>query len=208
MSEHGLRESKKAATRLALSRAVLSLATRDGIDAVTVDAVAAEAGVSVRTFHNYFGGKADALIHLASDLIDRIVTDIHDRPGDEPFWDSLRIILSDIVTGDNGIDPAEAVTLLRLFDTEPALTSHCGRAALVDTAEQRLDEAFTARGLNADSLYPHLAFVTALATARAALEFWVARRDSRGTSAHAVLDAAFDQAASGMTAPLPHLEEF
>ncbi|GAA11520.1 MULTISPECIES: TetR/AcrR family transcriptional regulator [Gordonia] len=57
MHPSGLREAKKAATRKALARAVLRLSTRDGIDHVTIDAVAAEANVSVRTFHNYFAAK-------------------------------------------------------------------------------------------------------------------------------------------------------
>ncbi|GAA1481622.1 TetR family transcriptional regulator [Gordonia sinesedis] len=199
----GLRESKKAATRLALARAVLTLATRDGIDAVTIDAVAAEVGVSVRTFHNYFGGKADALIHFVSELLDRIVVGTQSRPADEPFWDSLRITMCDIITGDDGVDPAELATLLRMFDSEPALTTNSGRTELVDTAEERLTTLFADRGLDPDSLYPHLAFINALATSRAALEFWANRQDTLTATARDVLDAAFDQAAAGMTTPLP-----
>lgn len=71
----GLREAKKERTRTALSAAALELVSTRGYEATTVDAIAHEAGVSVRTFHNYFPGKAAALAHLAADL----VSEYHDE---------------------------------------------------------------------------------------------------------------------------------
>ena len=63
MQEHtGLRERKKTETRTALSQAVLRLALERGLDAVTAEDIAAAANVSVRTFHNYFGTKEEALV--------------------------------------------------------------------------------------------------------------------------------------------------
>ncbi len=58
----GLRERKKAQTRSAISSAVMILALDRGLEAVTVDDIAVAANVSVRTFHNYFGSKEEALI--------------------------------------------------------------------------------------------------------------------------------------------------
>ena len=57
----GLRERKKAQTRAAISQAVMGLAVERGLDAMTSDDIAAAANVSVRTFHNYFGSKEEAL---------------------------------------------------------------------------------------------------------------------------------------------------
>lgn len=62
VQEEGLRESKKRATRRELSRTTRRLALEHGYDAVTVEQVCSEVGVSVRTFHNYFASKDEAAL--------------------------------------------------------------------------------------------------------------------------------------------------
>ncbi|NED89115.1 TetR family transcriptional regulator, partial [Streptomyces sp. SID11233] len=58
----GLRERKKAATREAVHKAALSLAVEHGFEHVTVEAIADAAGISRRTFSNYFTAKEDAVL--------------------------------------------------------------------------------------------------------------------------------------------------
>lgn len=60
----GLRERKKRARREALIDATHRLVAEHGLDAVTVDAICAEAGVSPRTFFNYFESKDDAVLGI------------------------------------------------------------------------------------------------------------------------------------------------
>ncbi|WGJ86979.1 TetR/AcrR family transcriptional regulator [Gordonia sp. SMJS1] len=146
MNSPGLREAKKAATRSALARAVLRLSTSAGMDHVTIDAVAAEANVSVRTFHNYFSGKEDALLHFVSSLFDTIVARIEARPTDESFFCSVRTALIEAATSPDVGEPAEIVALLRLLDTDPGLTARSRDMELGDTVEARLAELCAQRG--------------------------------------------------------------
>src|SRR3712207_6346148 len=60
----GLRERQKRARRAALVDAAHLLVERDGLDAVTVEAICTEAGVSARTFFNYFESKDDAVLGM------------------------------------------------------------------------------------------------------------------------------------------------
>ncbi len=69
----GLRERKKLDTRRALSDAALKLALEGGFDAVTREAIADLAGVSLRTFNNYFSGKYEALAYRQSERLRRSI---------------------------------------------------------------------------------------------------------------------------------------
>jgi len=60
----GLRERKKVARREALIDAAHQLVERDGLDGATVEAICAQAGVSTRTFFNYFESKDDAVLGI------------------------------------------------------------------------------------------------------------------------------------------------
>jgi AcrR family transcriptional regulator len=64
-AELGLRERKKRARRGAIVDAAQALVLQHGLDAVTVDAIAEAAGISTRTFFNYFDSKDDAVLGLA-----------------------------------------------------------------------------------------------------------------------------------------------
>jgi AcrR family transcriptional regulator len=68
----GLREEKKAATRLAISDTATSLFTEHGFDAVTVAEVAAAARVSVNTVFNYFPTKEDLFFDRQDAVVDRL----------------------------------------------------------------------------------------------------------------------------------------
>jgi AcrR family transcriptional regulator len=63
-SEPGLRERKRSETRAKLEMAAVTLAAREGIEHATLDAICEVAGVSTRTFFNYFDSKEDAILGL------------------------------------------------------------------------------------------------------------------------------------------------
>jgi AcrR family transcriptional regulator len=85
----GLRERKKADTRRALSDAALQLAFERGLDSVTREDVANLAGVSVRTFNNYFAGKYEALAYRQAERMRRSIDVLRQRPAEEPLWTAL-----------------------------------------------------------------------------------------------------------------------
>src|SRR5215470_11800140 len=68
----GLRERKKLATRQALGMAAMRLAIERGLDNVLVEDIAEAAGVSARTFNNYFASKYEAICALQQDRAVRI----------------------------------------------------------------------------------------------------------------------------------------
>ncbi|HEX6421251.1 MAG TPA: TetR family transcriptional regulator, partial [Acidimicrobiales bacterium] len=86
----GLRERKKAETRRALSSAALRLAREHGPEHVTVDDIAHAAGVSPRTFFNYFPSKDDAIAGVVPSESSELLADLVARPADESPLDALR----------------------------------------------------------------------------------------------------------------------
>ena len=68
--EPGLRERKKRARREALIDAAHALVEAHGLDAVTVESICSEAGVSTRTFFNYFESKDDAVLGVEPLVLD------------------------------------------------------------------------------------------------------------------------------------------
>lgn len=58
----GIREQKRRETLARITRSALKLFAQQGYEATTLDAIAAEAGISRRTFFHYFKSKDDILL--------------------------------------------------------------------------------------------------------------------------------------------------
>lgn len=86
-----LRERRRSATRREIHRAAVGLVLERGLAGVTVDEIAEAAGVSPRTFFNYFPTKRDALVTgppaVPEPLLARFVSD------QGPMLDGLRELL-------------------------------------------------------------------------------------------------------------------
>ncbi|MGH3679508.1 MAG: TetR/AcrR family transcriptional regulator [Natronosporangium sp.] len=87
-----LRERRRSETRREIHRAAVDLALERGLAQVTVDDIADAAGVSPRTFFNYFRTKPEALVlgppPLQEASVERFV-----RAGGDRLLDDLRDLL-------------------------------------------------------------------------------------------------------------------
>lgn len=92
IEECGLRERKKRQTREDLHRAALDLVEEKGFSAVTTDEIAARAGVSARTFFNYFASKDGAVLGQSAEDLERLKGLLAERPADEPPLETLRAV--------------------------------------------------------------------------------------------------------------------
>ncbi|MGV9818590.1 acyl-CoA-like ligand-binding transcription factor [Nocardia xishanensis] len=200
----GLRERKKRETRLALSRAAIRLSIERGWDNVTVEAIAAEANVSVRTFRNYFANKAEAIAasHVERSL--RIADGLRARPTDEPLWDSIAdAVLAQFAAGERSATGSEDDRrwrdALRLMLAEPALQ---GEVVKANAAAQNALAAAIAERTGTDTardVYPQLVAAVIGAGTAAAVEHCL-RADEPLPLAR-VLREVFDRIRAGLPAP-------
>lgn len=106
----GLREQKKRESRAALHRAALELVADQGLDAVRVEDIAQRAGVSTRTFFNYFSGKEQALVNQTPEHGQEIVARLRALPETMSTPDALIAALVD-----HGVEMARDRTTWRLM---------------------------------------------------------------------------------------------
>jgi AcrR family transcriptional regulator len=88
-----VRELKKRETWRLVHSSALRLMTERGFEAVSVDEIAAAAGVSRRTFFNYFNGKESVVFDPDPDDPALWAALTAARPAGEPLWLSLRELL-------------------------------------------------------------------------------------------------------------------
>nr|BFE53029.1 TetR family transcriptional regulator [Saccharothrix mutabilis subsp. capreolus] len=167
--ELGLRERKKLATRQALSRAALRLAVERGLENVLVEDIAAAAGVSPRTFNNYFSSKAEAITSPQVDRARRLAVEVRRRPRGESLWEA---ILEAALEQYDVAEEPEWTTGVRLLLSEPALIGEFHRAS--SAVERELAEAVAERtGTDVEQLYPRLVAASVGAAIQVATDRWV-----------------------------------
>ncbi|TDQ01037.1 TetR/AcrR family transcriptional regulator [Labedaea rhizosphaerae] len=167
----GLRERKKQATREALREAALRLALERGPDNVRVDDIAEAAGVSPRTYNNYFAGRDHAIVAaVTAERESRIAAAV--AASSAPLASAVveAVVAEHHNPGERGRD-----TLL-LITTHPSL-----RAAYADSAESLegpLADAIAAR-IDDTSTATVLAACVAAAV-RVGLQQWLGQAQKVG----------------------------
>ncbi|MFY9892375.1 MAG: mycofactocin system transcriptional regulator, partial [Streptosporangiaceae bacterium] len=174
----------------------LRLFSSDGFEETTVEHIAAEAGVSRRTFFRYFESKADVLWHAFDGEVGALRAAFGAVPPEVPLMQAI----NDVVVGVNSYraeDVPELRTRMHLIGTVPALQASA--AQHYDAWERAVSEFASGRlGMPASSLYPLAIGRATLAVCRSAYERWAERADADLTvyleDALTALSAGFDPA--------------
>ncbi|GLW26694.1 TetR family transcriptional regulator [Microbispora amethystogenes] len=185
-----MREQKKQATREALRAAALRLALERGPDNVRVDDIAEAAGVSPRTYNNYFSSREQAIVAaVTSEREARVAAAVAARPGGVGLADAVVEAIVDQYTASD----APGQDALLLITTRPAL-----RDAFIDTTtaiEHPLTEAIAERLGDGDPSIARVLAASVAAAVRVALEQWLQTAFSSST-------------ASGLVVPSGSLPDF
>jgi AcrR family transcriptional regulator len=163
----GLRERKKATTRAALRDAALRLALQKGAQNVRVEEIAEAAGVSLRTYNNYFSSREHAIVAAVTAEREQRIAAAVVALGDLPLSDAVveSVVEQYSTAGD------EARDALVLVTTDAAL-----RAAYVQSAttiEGPLAEAIAARSPGMNDLTARVLAATVGAAVKVAVGEWI-----------------------------------
>ncbi|MET8338972.1 TetR family transcriptional regulator [Streptosporangium canum] len=200
----GLRERKKQETRTALSWAAIRLTVERGLDNVRVEDIAAEAGVSPRTFNNYFSSKSEAIAARHLDRARRIAVELRAQPTSKPLWESITdAALAQYALGqesDGEHAPGEQwIAGVRLMLTDPTLQGEFFKANAAAEAEFA---AVIAERTGTDvtrDLYPRLVAGAVGAATTVVTEQWL--RADPPVPIAALLRDALRQLAAGLPVP-------
>ncbi|MBG0563819.1 acyl-CoA-like ligand-binding transcription factor [Actinoplanes aureus] len=128
MAEHPrstLAERKRRLVADELRDAALMLLASRGFDTVTADDIAAEAGMSRRTFFRYYASKEDVVVRFLADMGEIVLATLAERPRTEPPSVALREAiwtpLAEACTDDHADHIERSRVVVRLILDTPAL---------------------------------------------------------------------------------------
>jgi TetR/AcrR family transcriptional regulator, regulator of mycofactocin system len=163
-------------TRLELQRIALDMFSANGYDEVTIEALAAAAGISRRTFFRYFASKADALMADFDGDVERLRSVLAGSDPDLPVMDAIRHAVV-AVNRYHADDLARLRQRMQLQQDHPALLANgilhyeAWQAVVAEFAAARL-------GLAPDDLLPQVIARSVFGAAFAGFMSWLA--DDRG----------------------------
>lgn len=190
-----LRERKRLAAREALSAAAIRLAMERGLENVRVEDIAAEVGVSPRTFNNYFSSKEQAICAITVRRNLRIAELLLERPADEPIWTAVTNAVVEHHAG-LGTPARDFIARFRLMFGNEALRGEFLRANA--EVEQQISLAVARRtGTDAEhDLGPQLMAGAISCAIRVAMQNWL--NQDRKTTMGECVRAAITELADGI----------
>lgn len=168
----GLRERRRRQTSADIRDAAVRLALQRGFDKVTIDEICVEAGVSTRTFFNYFPNKESAIAYGPSDIPEELVADFV-AAGPVPY----SVVLAELITlaahhlRDVPPKREQAAGMLELAKTSPAVLA-AFLAELERFQNHLIDVVACRQGMKPDDEIPALIAALALTAVRSGIERW------------------------------------
>ncbi|MBX6383790.1 MAG: TetR family transcriptional regulator [Microbispora sp.] len=191
-----MREQKKQATRQALREAALRLALERGPENVRVDDIAEAAGVSPRTYNNYFSSREQAIVAaVTAERESRVAAAIAARPDGVRLADAVADAIVEQYTAPG---PHDGDALL-LITTSPALREAYAEAAAA--MEHPLADAIAGRLGDGDGDTARVLAASVAAAVRIALERWI-QRPATGTGGLVVPSGSLPDLLRAALAPL------
>jgi AcrR family transcriptional regulator len=191
----GLREQKKAETRIALMRAALRLFADRGFEATTVEEIAAAAGVSPRTFFRYYPTKVDVLFGDFEQRLASIRHALDERESDESLLRRIRRTVAGFAD-EFAAEPELFSNRARLVFSHPDIL---GQAHARFAAVELLVAGAAARELEADpelDVRPRILAAAVTAGVRTTALTWAAR-GGRGDPRE-IVEEVFDVLETGL----------
>jgi AcrR family transcriptional regulator len=183
----GLRAIARDAVRTRLSDIAIELFTEHGFENVTVEQIAAAAGISARSVHRYFPAKEDLVVGDPVAYGSIVCDAFTDRPADEPVLSSLRAAFTLLL--DRGGQDVRGKAALCIMASVPALRARNHEKHLLWAS--LLTPLVAARLTGSDADFRSQVLVqTALSCFDVALTAWVMPGETR-TPAE-LIEIAFD----------------
>ena len=144
-----LRERKKSETRRRLAVAAVDLLIDEGDEGATVAAIAERAGVSARTFHNYFPKRDDAYLYFVDVVTEEWEKRFETLPADDGPVRNVRTLLTEMLSPSEGnlISPVKLIQLGEhiavLFSKEERMCAKSKMRGLEDDMVERYSDLFS-----------------------------------------------------------------
>jgi mycofactocin system transcriptional regulator len=184
-------------SRAELENAAFGLFEARGFEHVTVDEIAAAAGIGRRTFFRYFPSKNDIPWGAFETELERMRARLKACPPEVPLMDAIRLALVDF----NRVSPAQVPMHRRRMELILRVPTLLAHSTLRFTAWREVIAEFVAErtGLRPGELAPQAIAHAVLGVAVAAYEHWL---DDQSADLGALLDDAMRQLDAAFTGSL------
>lgn len=190
----GIREEKRQQTLKRITQSAMNLFAQQGYEATTLDAIAAAAGISRRTFFHYFKSKDDILLSQQAGLGEQLTAALAAQPSQGNAMQTLLAAMRRIAAS---YPLEELVVIDRLMMSIEAVQSRKQANYILD--EKLVLDALRQRWPGESDISLRLAAMMAIGMTRLALDAW--RSDGGTKPIVDYLDQAFDAWRTGFGSP-------